>query len=356
MSRNRRMQSGDRHTSQQRPDHVALAYDWMMNILILGGTIFLGRYIVDSALASEHRVTLFNRGQHNPELFPNVEKLRGDRNTDLSALRGRQFDAVVDVCGYTPQQMQLIADALGSDVPHYVFVSSISAYGSRPPFESYDESAPLATGDKGYGEEKARAEEAIEALYQNRVAIVRPGLIVGPHDPTGRFVYWPMRMTRGGEVLAPGREARPIQWIDVRDLAAWIIRLVQNKTVGAFNAITPAAKYSMLDLVNACARVAQSKARIRWIDDATLLGAQVAPWTELPLWIPEHDTDAGGLMLAKADRAMAAGLTFRDVEETVRDTLSWARALPDNDAALGAGKTLSPQREAELLLQFNKAL
>ncbi len=323
-----------------------------MNILIIGGTNFLGRYIVESALANGHSVTLFNRGQHNPELFPNVEKLRGDRNTDLSALRGHSFDAVVDVCGYTPQQMQLIADALGCDVQHYVFVSSISAYGSRPPFTSYDESAPLAKGDKGYGEEKARAEEAIEVRYRNRVAIVRPGLIVGPHDPTGRFVYWPTRLARGGDVLAPGRSDRPIQWIDVRDLADWIVRLVENKTTGAFNAITSAMKYNMLDLLEACARIAPREMTLHWIDDATLLNASVAPWTELPLWIPEEDADSGGLMLANADRALAAGLTFREIDDTVHSTLTWAQTLPADDPALGTAKTLSPQREAKLLLQF----
>jgi 2'-hydroxyisoflavone reductase len=312
-----------------------------MNILVIGGTMFLGRHIVESALAREHRVTLFNRGQHGTELFPDVEKLRGDRN--------------LDVCGYTPQQMRLIAEALGANVPHYIFVSSISAYGSRPPNEIHDETAALAEGDKGYGEEKARSEESIAAAYPDRVAIVRPGLIVGPHDPTGRFIYWPTRVARGGNVLAPGRPERAIQWIDVRDLANWIVRLAENKTAGAFNAITPAMKCTMADLLAACVRVANVDVTLNWMSDIELTNANVAFWTELPLWIPEDEPDAGGLMLAKADRAMGAGLTFRSVDDTVRDTLAWAKSLPENHPALGIEKTLSAEREAELLRQFNVA-
>jgi 2'-hydroxyisoflavone reductase len=327
-----------------------------MQILIIGGTIFLGRHIVEASLDRGHRVTLFNRGQHGTDLFPEVEKLRGDRNSDLSTLRGRTFDCVIDVCGYTPQQMQLIAEALGANVPHYIFVSSISAYGSRPPNETYDEAAALAVGDKGYGEEKARSEDAISAAYPNRVAIVRPGLIVGPHDPTGRFIYWPTRIARGGDVLAPGRAQRAIQWIDVRDLASWIVHLAENKTVGAFNAITPAMKYAMADLLDACLRIANVKAKLNWIDDTALFNANVAPWTELPLWIPEDEPDAGGLMLAKADRAFKAGLTFRSIDDTVSDTLAWAQSLPENHPALGAEKTLSAAREADLLRQFNTTL
>jgi 2'-hydroxyisoflavone reductase len=324
-----------------------------MNILIIGGTIFLGRHVVDAALARGHRVTLFNRGQHNPELFPDVEKLRGDRNSDLSALRGRRFDVVVDVCGYTPKQMHLMADAIGNEVPHYIFVSSISAYGNRAPFESYDESAPLVVGDTGYGEEKARAEEAICERYVDRVAIVRPGLIVGPHDPTGRFVYWPMRAQRGGDVLAPGRPERPIQWIDVRDLAEWMVHLAEHKIHGAFNAVTQSAQQTMSDLLESCVRVTKQNVTMHWLDDARLIDANVAPWTELPLWIPEHEPDSGGLMLAKADRAIDAGLKFRNIDDTVRDTLAWAQHLTCDDAALGTSKTLAPSREAALLRLFN---
>jgi 2'-hydroxyisoflavone reductase len=324
-----------------------------MNILILGGTVFLGRHIVEAALERGHTLTLFNRGRRNVDLFPQIEKLRGDRDGDQSALIGRTFDCVIDCCGYKPEQMLRMADALGAHVPHYIFISSISAYGKRPPHERYDEKASLAIGNEGYGEEKARSEEAIAAAYPDRVAIIRPGLIVGPHDPTGRFVYWPLRYAKGGNVLAPGRADKPVQWIDVRDLAEWIVHVADNKTIGAFNAITQVDTHSMGSLLDACSRVAKVELKTHWLDDATLERENVSPWIELPLWIPEEDPESGGLMLARADRAVAAGLKFRCVETTVHDTLNWARTFESDDPLLGTSKTLSPARESELLAKYS---
>jgi 2'-hydroxyisoflavone reductase len=324
-----------------------------MKILILGGTQFVGRHLVEAALASGHDVTLFNRGQRNVDLFPNLAKLRGDRNGDMSALRDHTFDSVIDCCGYKPEQMKRTAEALGERLPHYVFISSISAYVQRPPNARYDETAPLAEGDTGYGEEKARSEEAIEAAYPNRVAIVRPGLIVGPYDHTGRFAYWPQRFALGGHVLAPGRPERAIQWIDARDLAEWIVRLCESRTVGAYNAVTPCDANSMKALTDACARASDVASQTHWISDDTLLGENVSPWTELPLWIPEADADAGGLMLASSERAVAAGLTFRSANTTVRETLRWIQTLAEDDAARGIGKTLTAERERELLAKFS---
>jgi 2'-hydroxyisoflavone reductase len=323
-----------------------------MKILILGGTQFLGRHIANAALARGHELTLFNRGLRNIELFTQLEKLRGDRNGDMSALVGRAVDCVIDCCGYKPEQMKRTAEALGANVPHFVFISSVSAYGKRPPLERFDESAPLASGDVGYGEEKARSEEAIAAAYPNRVTIVRPGLIVGPHDPTGRFVYWPMRYAKGGDVLAPGRPEKPIQWIDARDLAEWIVHCAENKIVGAFNAITQVDTHTMGSLLSACAAAARVDSKTHWLDDVTLANENVAPWSELPLWIPEEEHESGGLMLARVDRAIAAGLKSRSIETTVRDTLTWTRTLGDNDPALGIGKTLSPARETEILMKY----
>jgi 2'-hydroxyisoflavone reductase len=332
---------------------IVLFYHAAMNILVIGGTLFVGRHIVDAALARGHTITLFNRGQRNAELFAQVEKLRGDRNGDLSALNGRRFDAVIDTCGYTPAQMKAMANALGAHVQHYVFVSSISAYHAQPAAVGYDESATLLEGTSGYGEEKARAEEAIGAAYPNRVTIVRPGLIVGPHDPTGRFVYWPMRMLRGGDVLAPGRAERPIQWIDVRDIAEWILHLVETRVVGAFNAITPARAYTMRDLLDACTRVAKTPSKFHWVQDDSLISRDVAPWSELPLWIPDNH-EAGGLMLAKSERAVASGLRFRTINDTVAATLAWAQALDAKDDKLGIDKTLSSERETILLREFGR--
>jgi 2'-hydroxyisoflavone reductase len=330
-----------------------------MKILILGGTVFLGRHIVDAALANGHQLTLLHRGQRGAALFandPRVYRVIADRNASLEALKGKRFDAVIDTSGYTPAQMHAIADALGETVPHYTFVSSVSAYDTPPRGQTYDEDAALASGDEGYGAQKARAEEAIVERYGKRVLIVRPGLIVGPHDPTGRFVYWPLRFADGGDVLAPGLPENPIQWIDVRDLAEWIVRCVEDNIVGAFNAITPARQYSMRDLLDACSRIAAARnaplSRIHWIDDQTLLDAGVEMWTGLPLWIAASD-EASGLMLASAERAVNAGLTFRAIDDTVAATLSWAQSLANDDSRLGREKTLSRERERTLLHQFN---
>jgi 2'-hydroxyisoflavone reductase len=322
-----------------------------MKFLILGGTVFLGRHIVETCLARGHTVTMFNRGQRNAHLFPHVEKLHGDRNGDHSALRGHAFDAVIDCSGYTPAQLQSAAEALGVALPYYLFVSSVSAYTLPSAATEYDESAPLAEGepsDLSYGVQKARAERAIDAAYPGRVAIVRPGLIVGPHDPTGRFTYWPLRAARGGDVLAPGRPQRPVQWIDVRDLAEWIVHLAEHRIVGAFNAVTPAHAYNMNALIEACYRVAQIEARVHWVDDDTLARYDVAPWSMMPLWIPERD-EASALMLAKSDKAIEHGLQFRSVDDTVSATLLWAQTQLASGDNLGLQNTLSIERETHIL-------
>ena len=190
-----------------------------MRVLIMGGTLFLGRHIAEAALERGHEVTLFNRGLRNPTLFPAAEKLTGDRNTNLTALAGRRFDAVIDPSAYGPEQIDLLLSTLGEPPAHYTFVSAISVYGRNPPKRRYDESTDVVAGHEGYGALKARAEEALLAAMPGRAAVVRPGLIVGPYDPTGRFTYWPCRVAAGGQVLAPGRRERPVQFIDARDLA-----------------------------------------------------------------------------------------------------------------------------------------
>ena len=238
-------------------------------------------------------MTLFNRGRQHAHLFPGLEKLRGDRDGDLAALHGRRFDAVLDVSGYTAAQV--IASAEAVDTAHYLFVSSISAYRGYPPGVSYDENTPLREGDEGYNAQKARAEEALVALVGERLTRVRPGLIVGPHDPTERFTYWPRRVARGGDVLAPGRPQRLVSFIDARDLAAWCVRLVEERRFGAFNAAIPPV--TMGHLLGECRSVSGSDARFRWIPDDVLLAAGVTRWTEMPLWIPDGDPNVGGMML-----------------------------------------------------------
>jgi 2'-hydroxyisoflavone reductase len=320
----------------------------MPHLLIIGGTRFLGRHVVDAALAAGCEVTLFNRGRNAPALFtttPGVHRLQGDRDGDLSLLQGVRFDAVIDCCGYKPAQVQRMAAVLAGAVPHYLFISSISVHASFPPQQAFDEDAPLLAGDTGYGEEKARSEQALQAGWPGLLTLVRPGLIVGPFDPTGRFTYWPARMARGGDVLAPGRPDRPVQWIDARDLATWCVQLVQRRIEGVFNAVGPLTP--MRTLLEACVQATASTARLHWVSDAALQAAQVQPWTGLPLWLPEDDAAFGGMLLGRNERAVAQGLACRPVQLTVADTLDWSRS--DAGAVQAPADALTPEREAELV-------
>jgi 2'-hydroxyisoflavone reductase len=218
-----------------------------VKILVLGGTVFLGRHIVEAAFARGHVVTLFNRGRHNPDLFTEAERLCGDRNGDLSALRGRRFDAVIDTSGFRPEQMVATTEALAGAIEHYTFVSTISVYRDFAPGSMFNEAAPIAEGNEGYGPLKARCEEVLERALPGHLVCVRPGLIVGPHDPTDRFTYWPRRVARGGSVVAPGRPERPVQFIDARDVAEWCVRLAED-------AVGPASTMTMKQLLESHAR------------------------------------------------------------------------------------------------------
>lgn len=316
----------------------------------MGGTLFVGRHFVEAALARGHEVTLFNRGRRGPELFPRAEKLRGDRDGDLSALHGREFDAVFDPSAYKPAQVSAALAALGGRAGHYTFISSVSAYGTFPPGRAYDEDTPLAAGDEGYGPLKARCEETLEAALPGRAAVVRPGLVVGPHDPTDRFTYWPRRIAEGGDVAAPGRPERPVQLIDARDLAEWCVRLAEGRRTGRFNAAGPAAKLTMGEFLESCRAELGSNARLRWVPDEKVLAAGVKPWTELPLWVPETDPGHGGIMLCDNRRAIAAGLTFRPAADTIRATFEWDRAQtrPLDPSPIRVAP-LAREREMELL-------
>ncbi len=335
-----------------------------MEILILGGTVFLGRHLVDAALARGHEVTLFNRGRSNPGLFEDVERLRGDRRGDLAALRGRRWNAVIDTCGYVPSEVRGPARLLAGAADHYTFVSTISVYRDFDP-AGIDETAAVETiteeelaraeeiepedGAKTlsygamYGALKARCEQAAEEAMPGRLLRVRPGLIVGPHDPSGRFDWWVRRVARGGEVLAPGRPSRRIRVIDARDLAAWIVRRVEAGATGVANATGPPEGSTMGRYLNACRAASASGARFTWVDEAFLLEREVGPWMELPLWLPE---DQNGFFEVRNDRAVAAGLAFRPLAETVADTLAWLRsASPAPSPETG----LAPAAEARLL-------
>lgn len=323
-----------------------------MQVLMLGGTVFLGRHIVQAALARGHEVTLFNRGQNNPELFPELEKLRGNRDGDLTALRGRRWDAVIDPSGYVPRLVRASAELLADAVEHYTFISSISVYASfdQP---GMDESAPVGTLEDPtveevtphYGPLKALCEQAAEAAMPGRVFSVRAGLIVGPDDPTDRFTYWPVRLARGGDVLAPNPPERPIQLIDVRDLAEWIVRMVEVRQTGIFNATGPDTTLTMGRLLDACHTITGSDARLVWVDEPFLLDQGVTPWTELPLWVPSTPAYAGFTTI-DCRKALATGLTFRPITETIRATLAWDATRPVDTPRRNG---LSPEREAELL-------
>lgn len=324
-----------------------------MKILILGGTVFLGRHLVESALARGHEVTLFNRGQHNPELYPEVEKLRGDRDGDLTALQGRRWDAVIDPSGYVPRLVRASAELLAPNVGHYTFISSLSVYENLPQ-PGMDESAPLATMadptveevGPNYGPLKALCEQAAQAALPGRTLSIRAGLIVGPHDPTDRFTYWPRRVAQGGDVLAPGRPERFVQFIDARDLAEWNIRMVESGGAGSYNASGRHDTTTMGELLQSCKDVSGSDARFVWTSDAFLTERDAGPWMELPLWIPEDRAEMAGFLRASSEKAIAGGLTYRPLAETVRDTLAWDRGRP-TETEHRAG--MKPEREAELL-------
>jgi len=330
-----------------------------MRLLILGGTIFVGRALVEAAQARGYEVTLFNRGQHNPDLFPDVERLRGDRDGGLDALRGRTWDAVVDTCGYVPRLVRQSAELLADAVGHYTFISSISVYGdfSKSGIDEADhvgtledEAVEEVTGET-YGPLKALCEQAAERALPGRVLNVRAGLIVGPYDISDRFTYWPVRVARGGEVLAPGQPDARTQFIDVRDLVDWNLRAIEAGTPGVYNVTGPEKPLTLQMVLDACRAVGGSDASITWVDAAFLKEKEVAPWTELPLYIGD-DPGFAGIDSVDCGKAIRSGLTFRPLEDTVRATLDWEAARPA-DHPWRAG--ITAEREAELLRAWHEA-
>ena len=316
-----------------------------MRILVLGGTQFVGRHTVEAALERGHDVTLFNRGQTRPELFPEVEKLRGDRDGDVGALRGRDFDAVVDTSGYVPRIVRETIEALG-EVGHYTFVSSISVYDlSEPvteasPVKTLEEETEEVTGES-YGPLKARCEDVVRERFRGAF-VVRPGLITGAWDPTGRFTYWPVRIADGGRTLAPAPPERPVQIIDARDLGAWIVAAAERRLAGTFNAISP--PFPLVELLETCKRVAESDAEFVWVDPDFLVEHEVGEWMELPLWL--HDPAYASMLAIDPAAAFAAALETRPLAETVRDTLEWVRS---GDAPIEPPAGLAREKEQQVL-------
>jgi 2'-hydroxyisoflavone reductase len=323
----------------------------MMKLLFIGGTRFLGRHLVNAALQAGHEVTLFNRGQTNPDLFPQVEHILGDRDSDLDRLSTGKWEAVIDTCGYTPKQVHASAQILVDRVEHYTFISTISVYAdfSQP---GLSENALLATMDEAdadefnmenYGPLKVLCEAALEEFFPQSAFIPRPGLIVGPHDTTDRFTYWIRRCLMNAPFLAPGPGDQRVQLIDVRDLATWIIEGIQHKLSGAFNATGPATMLSFKRMLDACIKGTRSQSEPLWADTDFLLDGEVEPWSDLPLWVADEETQ--GMLAADCSKAISAGLTFRPLAETAADLAAWdrERQIPP----LKAG--LSPDREKVLI-------
>jgi 2'-hydroxyisoflavone reductase len=329
-----------------------------MRLLIIGGTVFLGRHLVESALRRGHQLTLFNRGQHNPDLFPQVEKIHGDRDGGLDALAGGRWEAVIDTCGYVPRVVRTSAESLADRVEHYTFISTISVY-AEPLTPGADESAPVGrlvdesveqiTGET-YGPLKALCEQAVEQTLPGRSLIIRPGLIVGPHDPSDRFTYWPGRVARGGEVLAPSGPERLSQIIDARDLADWTLAMVVRRATGTYNATGPAEPLTLGRLLQTCREVSGSDASFTWVSDEFLTENGVTPYTELPLWLP---IQYAAWEMVSIQKALEAGLKFRPLAQTVRDTLEWERTRPADTPRRNG---LPAERETAILKLWNSKL
>jgi 2'-hydroxyisoflavone reductase len=327
-------------------------------LLILGGTRFLGRHLAEQALVGGWQLTLLHRGQSGPDLFPQAQHLIADRNGDLSLLARGAWDAAIDTSAYVPRHVQTMAQALAERVAHYQLVSSISVYADVGA-EGKDENSPLVTlpdptveaiTGETYGGLKVLCEQAAQAAYGARCLVTRPGLIVGPFDPTGRFSWWVQRLQRGGEVLAPGDPATPVQFIDARDLAAWMLLQAERATSGVFNLTGPAQPLTMGGFLGAARNTLNPAAELHWVDERFVLDAGVAPWSDLPVWLPRPQA---GLHLSAIDRALATGLHCRPLAQTLQDTAQWLRgglvAQPSVSGPARPAVGLSPERETTLL-------
>ena len=320
--------------------------------------MFLGRHFVDVALAGGHDVTTFTRGKTNPDLHPQTEKLTGDRDGGLDPLEGKKWDAVVDTSGYFPRVVRDSAELLKGAVGRYLFVSTISVYSDfsgpvseKSPVGTIEDETVEKIDENTYGPLKVLCENAVLELYGESGTVVRPGLIVGPYDPTDRFTYWPVRVARGGRVLAPAPGDRPIQYIDARDLAEWMLHLLVTETPGVFNATGLDPQASLEMLLQESRAVSGSNAEFEWVDEDFLVKNEVGAWMELPLWLPQV-LGMGGIMDADISRAVGAGLKFRPIKETVADTLAWFETLPPG-YELKTG--LAPDKKLKLLEDWAKS-
>lgn len=323
-------------------------------LLILGGTRFLGPHMVEEAKRRGWRVTLFNRGKSNPDLFDDVEQLRGDRaESDLDALEGRKFDAVIDTSAYYPRVVREVLEVLDGNYDHYVFISTISVYADFSHLDLDEESELAGVDDPSteevdaetYGGLKVLCEEAAHEHCSGRLTILRPGIVAGPRDHTDRFTYWPVRTSRGDRMAVPGSPKDPVQYIDVRDLARWSLDTLAAETTGTFNVVVPDGMVTMGDLIETCREVVADPAEPVWVSE-DVIAAQEEP-TPFPMWAPPSG-DHRGIFTVSSERALKAGMVVRPVVETVEATLDWFESLPeDRQQSLEAGP--SPAQEEALL-------
>ncbi len=333
-----------------------------MKLLMIGGTAFLGRAVVETALARGDEVTLFNRGKTNRDIFPGVARIQGDRTSpaDLAQLKSGRWDAAIDTCGYLSAAVGATVEALNNQVDHYTFISSISAYADNGPLNQAESAPTLELGEgpedaadmQTYGARKARCEQVAEALMPGRVLNLRAGLLVGPHDTSGRYPYWVGRVARGGAVLAPDGPDHPLQLIDVRDLAAWNLQMAEDRQVGVFNTSGPNYDLTLGALLDACREASGSKATFTWVGEDFLREHAVAPFSELPLWLP-NTPEYAGFMRYDCGKAQRAGLRYRPILETACDTLDWLRTRPSlvetRPTSAQGQPGLAPKREQALL-------
>lgn len=336
-----------------------------MKVLILGGTRFLGKALVKEALKRGHEITLFNRGT-NKEVFPEVEQLTGDRDGDVSLLENRKWDVVIDTCGLAPHQIKKIAAVLGDNVEHYTYISSISLYKDWIPLHITEDYhlQPMPPVDKlkdveegrispyeYYGALKVLCEAEAETHWPGRVLHLRAGLLVGPFDYTDRLSYWVQRVAQGGKVLVPGRSDRPVQLIDVKDVATWVFNMAESRKKGTFNVTGPNDKLTIKELLNTCKAVTNSDTELVWAEEQFILEHKIKPWTEMPFWIPEHFPLEGetkpwkGSFSINIAKSINAGLTFRPLEDTIYDVYQWEQTRQDTERKTG----ISREKEQELL-------
>ncbi len=329
-----------------------------MDILIIGGTRFLGRFLTQEGINRKHRMALFNRGKTNPRLFPEAEKLRGDRDGELEPLAGRKWDVVLDVCGYTPQVVEQSTKLLAGNVEKYLFISTMVVYDDLDKVGLKEEDK-LASMDgeyaewytsATYGPLKGDCERVVTKYYPKNHLIVRPGVIIGPKDNTDRFTYWVDRIADGGRYLAPGNPDDPVQVIDVRDLASWIYDLLEREDSGIYNATGPDYELTMGELFEKCREVSGSDAEPVWVDSDFLMEQGVKPWREIPLW-RRGGRENAGFMRIDSTKAERAGLTHRPLRESIKDVLEFAKSRGD-DYEWTAG--LDRNKEAKILVKWEK--